>query len=794
MIKNYFKIAWRNLIKNKVSSLINIGGLAIGMAVTMLIGLWIYDEVSFDKQFENYKYIAKIRQNTSVNGFIQTDKAVPIPLARELRSDFGNYFKYVVMSSYRADHILASEDKKLSKFGVFLEPEATDMLTLNMLHGTRDGLKDPHSVLLSESVASAYFGDADPINKLMKIDNRMEVKVTGVYKDLPANSTFANLAFIAPFKLYFNDAAWLRENQNVWTQNPVQMYVQLADNADMNKASEIIKNIKLNKVDASEKKFKPAFFLEPMRKWHLYAEYKNGVNTGGKIEYVWMFGIIGFFVLLLACINFMNLSTAHSQKRTKEVGIRKTMGSSHKQLIKQFFTESFLVVIIAFCFCSLLTQLILPYFNYLAGKKMLIPWSNTSFWLLNVVFVLITSIIAGSYPAFYLSSFQPVEVLKGTFKAGHLASAPRKILVVLQFTASITLIICTAIVLRQLSFARNRPIGYDTDGLIIATMFNENIPNHFDAVKNDLLKTGVIKNMALSEGTITDVWGTDNDFEWKGKDPDLTVDFSNTGVSADYGNTVGWNIKEGRDFSGQFASDSSAFILNEAAVKFMGLKNPVGEIIKWNGKPYTVIGVIKDVIVESPYESVKPSIFCTARSHTNFTVLKINPAVNSKTALATIENTFRKYDPNQPFTYRFVDEEYTRKFSNEQRIGSISGIFAALAIFISCLGLFGMASFTAEQRTKEIGVRKVLGASVFKIWQLLSKEFILLIAISLSIALPLAYYFMQKWLQNYEYRTDMAWWIFAGTGLASLFITLITISYQSIKAAMANPVKSLRTE
>ena len=426
MFKNYFKIAWRNINRNKINSFVNIGSLAVGMAVSLLIGLWIFDEMSFDKQFDNYEHIAKIRQNTIVNGYTQTGKEVPIPLAEELRSQYKNYFKYVVMSSYRMDHNLSFGDKRFVEHGVFFEPQAPDMLTLKMLEGTRSGLKDPHSILISESLASTLFGDKDPMNKVMEIDSKMEVKVTGVYKDMPANSTFASLAFISPFKLYLDNEEWLQRILGDWNKNPIQEYVQVADNAGMNEVSGIIKNIKLDKVDANERRYKPELFLEPMSKWHLYSEYKNGFNTGGKMQYVWMFGIIGFFVLLLACINFMNLSTAHSQKRAKEVGIRKTIGSLRSQLIGQFFTESFLIVIAAFVLSLLLAQLTLPYFNQLAAKKISIPWSNVSFWLFNIAFIVFTGLIAGSYPALYMSSYKPIKVLKGTFKAGRFASLPRK--------------------------------------------------------------------------------------------------------------------------------------------------------------------------------------------------------------------------------------------------------------------------------------------------------------------------------------------------------------------------------
>ena len=794
MIKSYLKIAWRNLLKNKISSFINIGGLAIGMAVAFMIGIWIWDELSFDKYHNNYDRIAKIRQHINVNGNIQTEKTVPYPLAEELRNKYSSHFRYIVMSSHRASHVLSIGEKKLTKFGVYMEPEAPEMLTLKMLKGTRAGLKDPSSILLSESAARSYFGDADPLNSVMKIDNKQNVKVTGVFEDLPYNSTFGALSFISPFELYVNSSPWIKSSQNSWDNSFIQTYVQIANNANMDNVSSIMRNIKLNKVNNNEAKYKPVLFLDPMNKWHLYSDFSNGVNVGGKIQYVWMFGIIGVFILLLACINFINLSTARSEKRAKETGIRKAIGSLRGQLIGQFFFESFMVVMIAFTFSLFLLQLILPFFNEVAGKRMSIPWGNPLFWLTGIVFVCVTGLIAGSYPALYLSSFKPLQVLKGTFRAGRYVTLPRKALVVLQFTVSVTLIICTIIVLRQIQFAKDRPVGYSRDGLLITPMITRDIADHFDAVKNELLKSGAIVEMASSQSTTTDTWGTDGNLDWKGKDPALTIDFPNTGVSVDYGKTVSWQFKAGRDFSRQFPSDSSGFILNEAAVKFMGLKDPVGEIIKWNGNAFKVIGVIKDVIVESPYEPVRPSIFCMAYNHHNFAVLKINPLISTRDALTKIETVFKKYNPSSPFDYKFADEEYNRKFRTEERAGKLAGFFALLAILISCLGLFGLVSFITEQRTKEIGIRKVLGASVFNVWRLLSKEFVILVIISLLIASPTAYYFMHNWLQDFAYRISINWWVFVIAGILALLIALVTISFQSIKAAIANPVKSLRTE
>ena len=501
-----------------------------------------------------------------------------------------------------------------------------------------------------------------------------------------------------------------------------------------------------------------------MSKWHLYSDFKNGVIVGGRIKYVWLFGIIGVFVLLLACINFMNLSTARVEKRAKEVGIRKAIGSLRGQLIKQFFSESLLVAFLAFAFSLILVQLILPFFNEVADKKISILWSNPLFWLAGIVFILFTGFIAGSYPALYLSSFKPVKVLKGTFRAGRFAAIPRKVLVVLQFTVSVILIIGTIVVFNQIQFAKNRPVGYSRDGLISVNMVTENIHKHFDAVSTELKNSGAVSEMAESSGPAYYVDETDNGFTWEGKDPSLQGDFGAVFISKDFGKTIGWHFKEGRDFSKDYATDSSGMILNEAAVKFMGIKDPVGKTITWDGNLFHVIGVVKDMVMQSPYEPVFRTVFVTNNDPQEVVDMRINPSADMHDALAKIETVFKKYNPEQPFEYHFADEEYAKKFGDEERIGKLATFFAILAIFISCLGLFGMASFMAEQRIKEIGVRKVLGATIFNLWQLLSKDFLMLVIISLVIAAPIAYYVMNKWLQNYQYHANISWWMFALTG------------------------------
>ncbi len=795
MYKSYFKIGWRNLIRNKGYSFINIAGLTSGMSVAILIGLWIWDELSFDKYHENFDRIGQVWQHNTANGTVSSDISMPWVTSEELRNNFGSDFKYVVQSTWTESNTLTYGEIKFNKRGNFIEPQATEMLSLKMLKGSRDGLKDPHSILLSASTAKVFFGDGDPLNQMLRVGRKTDVKVTGVYEDLPSNASFKNVEYMLPWELWVSINPWLKQMEDPWSGNFTQTFVQLTDQANFNVVSEKIKDMKLNKVkDASDRNQKPEVFLHPMSKWHLYSEFKNGKNTGGRIQFIWLFGTIGVFVLLLACINFMNLSTARSEKRAKEVGIRKSMGSLKVQLVTQFFSESLLLAMAAFILALILAQVLLPFFNEVAGKKLELLWGNPFFWLAAVGFTLVTGFIAGSYPALFLSSFQPVKVLKGTFHSGSGASLPRKILVVLQFSISTMLIIGTIIVYQQVQFAKDRSIGYDKSGLVMVDMYNNEIHKHFEAVRSELIESGSIVEMAESGSALTSVNNNNSGFDWNGKDPGLAVEFANTDVSLDFGKTVSWKIKNGRDFSPEFKSDSSAFIINEAAAKYIGFKESIGETLIWNGNPYKIIGVVDDVVMESPYQPVRPSLFRLTRDASNVVFLRLNPYMNTSEALANVETVFKKHNTLSPFEYQFVDQEYEKKFGDEKRIGELSGIFAGLAIFISCLGIFGLASFMAEQRTKEIGVRKVMGASVLSLWRMLSKDFVILVMISLIIAIPISYVSMNTWLQKYEYRTEIAWWVFVVSGAGALLITLITVSYQSIRAARANPVESLRTE
>jgi len=793
MFRNYLKIAWRSLVKDKVHSFINIAGLSMGMAVAILIALWIWDELSFDTYHKNHSRIAQVMENDVHNNTIQTGAAIPLPLDAALRKNYGGDFKHIVMASWTEAHILSAGDKNISYTGSFMGEEAPEMFSLRMLSGSLYGLHDPSSIFISASVAKALFGTSEPVNKPVKLDNKEVFKVSGVYEDLPQGTTLHDVTFIAPWNFFVNAKDWIGRDPNDWNDNSLFMYVQVADNADMSKVSEKIKNIKRDNYPGAVK-LKPEMFLHPMDKWHLYAEFKNGVNTGGAIEYVWLFGMIGIFVLLLACINFMNLSTARSEKRAKEVGIRKAVGSLRSQLIGRFFFESVATAICAFITSLLIVWLTLPSFNNIAGTQVTMPWNNPLFWIAGTGFTLLTGIIAGSYPALYLSSFKAEKVLKGTFRAGRLSAIPRKVLVVIQFTVAIGLIICSIVVFEQVQFAKKRPVGYNPGGLIDIPATTTDLHDHFNALRTDLLQSGAITAIAESSSPTYGINNNRGDLDWKEKDPSQVYDFGSIRVTTGYGNTVGWKFLQGRDFNAALLTDSSTVVLNEAAVKYMGLKKPLDEIIQFRRRQHTVIGVVKDMVMASPYLPAKPTVFFIGARDFDDIIVRVNPQINTREALTQIEKVCKIYSPSVPFNYKFVDEAYARKFSKEERIGNLAAVFAVLAIFISCLGLFGMASFMAEQKVKEIGIRKVLGATVGSLWQLLSKEFILLVLIALAIAIPAAYAFMNAWLQNYSYRTEVSWWIFVFTAGGALLVTLLTVSFQSLKAAMANPVKSLRTE
>ena len=799
MIKNYFKIAWRNLHKNKAYSAINIGGLALGMAVTLIIALWVNDELTYNNYFKNHAQIAQVFQSQTYNGQTDTGPAIPRPLEMALRGQYADIFKHLVMASWNNSQILKYKDISLSRTGNFMQTKAPEMLDLKILQGEKEGLREINSIMLSESTAKALFGKEDPIGKNIRVDGQYDMMVSSIYEDIPFNNSFNDTKFIMPWKKYITTQEWIKNAADYWDNNSFQMFVQIVDNTTMEKVTSTIKEVKKN-LDEKSAEFNPQLFLFPMKDWYLRGNFENGKQVGGRIKYVWLFGIIGVFILLLACINFMNLSTARSEKRAKEVGIRKAIGSQRGQLIYQFLSESFLVVVFAYVLAILIVLLSLNGFNELARKEIEFPFGITTFWLISIAFIMFTALLAGSYPALYLSSFRPVEVLKGTFKSGRHAGLPRKILVVLQFTVSVAFIIGTVIVMQQINYAKNRPIGYEREGLVQIPISSQDFSGKYELMRSEFLGSNAVVEMSTSSSPTTRIWSNRSGFVWDGKPEGFQEDFAYTAVSMEYAKTLNLKIIEGRDFSREFPSDSFAVLINQTAVKYMGIVDPIGKFIKDDAKenpeePFKIIGVVEDIIAESPYEPVKQAMYVFDKfDYSSYYNLRLNPKQSASQNLAIIEGVFKEHFPDIPFQYDFVDDEYAAKFAAEERVGTLSGIFTALAILISCLGLFGLTSFVAEQRTKEIGLRKVLGASVFNVWNMLSKDFLKLIIISCFIAVPIAYYVMNGWLQEYPYRVMLKWWIFALAIVGAVLVTVITVSFQAIKAAKANPIRSLRME
>jgi putative ABC transport system permease protein len=767
----------------------------------LVIGLWIWDELRFDTYNTNYTTIGQIARKEISKGGVYISEGnnhFPIPLASELRRNYSHVFRYVALASERSSHTLSFNDNRHTASGLFAEKDFTAIFTLKLTAGSTAGFSDPNSILLSESVAASLFGRRGAIGQIVKLDNTQPLKVIGTFEDPPLNTSFSGVGFLCPFGLLVKTNPGVASILNDWTNSSFFLYAQDRPDVPAKDISAVIKDVYWSKIKNGAAQIpgnKIELFVHPMKDWHLRSQWRNGVQSGGRIAIVRLFGLIGIFVLVLACINFMNFSTARAGERAKGVGVRKTMGSRRSQLVKLFMSEALLMVLLAFFLGLSIVILSLPWFNEIAHTKIIFPFANTWFWGAATIFILVTALISGSYPALYLSSFRPVRVLKGGFKTGGSAALLRKALLTLQFIISMVIITGTIVVYRQIQLAKNRPLGYDRNGLIRITMTMPDLKGKYDVLQKELLSSEGAIAVAESSSPATGNNYFDDRFEWEGKDlKPHGQSFALTAVTPEYGKTVGWQFVEGRDFSRNFATDNSAVILNEAAVRYMGLRHPVGQTIRWNGKPFTVVGVIRDMVKGSPYEPVQQGLFFMVPDIGPEITIRLNPQLSAAKALSDIAPVFKRLDPSAPFDYTFVDEEYAYLFAAEQRIGTLAGIFSVLAVLISCLGIFGLASFVAEQRAKEIGIRKVLGASVYSIWQLLTTDFVLIVLIAAFIAVPIAWYSAHSWLAGYQYRTQLSWWIFPVTGIVVLLITLLTVSVHVIKAAIANPARRLRAE
>lgn len=789
MLRNYLKVAWRHLLRNKGFSFINIFGLAIGMAFAILIGLWIQYEVSFDKFNVNRDRIALVLKHHHFNNEKGTQSATPLPLYYEFESNYPEV-EYASRMDWTQSTIMKVGEKTFNKTGQYVDPEFLKMFSFPIVKGNATtALNDIHSIVVTESLANTLFGNDDPIGKTVRMNNEYDVKVSAVMKDVPKNSTI-QFDYLGPYEYLMSVNQFFKDNKSNWQNNFLMNVVQLKEGVSMDDFSRKIKTLNTDKDKALKELY---LFLHPLNDWHLRNDYKDWVQTGGKYEYVKLFGIIGIFVLLIACINFMNLSTARSEKRAREVGIRKAIGSLRKQLITQFLTETLLTSFLAFLVALIIIPLTLPLLRDLGFENISFSLNNFTLIISILGVAIMTGLIAGSYPALYLSSFKPVKVLKGLFKQGQGAVTFRRVLVVSQFAISIGLIISTVIVFQQIEHARNRSIGYDPNNLIRVNLTKDLVKN-FAPLKSDLLNTGFIESVAQSSGPLTAIWNSWGDFEWEGKDPNAQIAIDVIMSEWDFEKTAGLKFKQGRPFSREFKTDSNAVILNETALKVIGYKDPIGKTMKSGGRQITIVGVVEDMLVVNPYKPVQPTVLLFNADIANMVFIRLKDNAPLQKSLATMTPIFDKYDPAYPIEYKFSDQEFEQKFNLERQVAKLAGIFAVLAVFISCLGLFGLAAFMAERRTKEIGIRKVLGASMFNLWTLLSREFVWLVVAGCLIATPIAFLLMNNWLQSYDYRINIQWWVFAVAGLIALVVALLTVSSQAIKAAIANPVKSLRSE
>lgn len=786
MLLNYFKVAVRNLLRNKAFSLINILGLAIGMASAILIILWIQNELSHERFHAKGDRIYRLNNRDRFNGEAWAWATTPKILAPTIKKDYPEVEEVTRVSD--ANFLFTYGGDKLNVHGAFVDTGFLEMFSFPLIHGSPStALDGVHDIVITEQLAKKLFGNADPMGKVVRVDTVDQFTVTGVMKDLPNNT-----AFDAEYLMSWDYMVRIGWSDSSWGNNSVQSYVMLRPGASQERFDAKIKNIT---IDHSNGESTTKVFTQPLGDTYLYGRSENGQYVGGRIEMVRLFSVIAAFILLIACINFMNLSTARSEKRAREVGIRKVVGAEKGGLVGQFLGESVLLAFLAGIAALLIVQLSLSSFNGLVDKDLRVNYGSPLFWLTGLLFIVFTGLVAGSYPAFFLSSYKPVKVLKGTFKAAHALVTPRKVLVVLQFTFAIVLIICTIVITHQIDHAQQRDAGYRKDQLIYVHLQGD-IEKNFGVIKNELLRSGaavaVTKSMSPITQQYSDGWG----FKWNGSNKDdEKTDFVRMSSDADFVKTMGVHLLEGRDIDiKEYPSDSTAILLNEAAVKVMRFKNPVGEVVIDGDTRWTVVGVLKDFIYRSPYEDVQQLIVFGPRAWFNCMHIKLNPAHPVAADLRNVEQIFRQFNPVYPFQYEFVDQVYARKFQDQQRTGKLAGLFAALTIFISCLGLFGLAAYMAQNRIKEIGVRRVLGASVQNIATLLSKDFLKLVLLALLIASPLSWWAMYKWLQDFDYRVSIEWWVFATAGIASILIALLTVSYQAIRAAVSSPIKSLRTE
>lgn len=787
MFLNYLKIAFRNLLKNKGFSVINITGLSIGMASAILILLWINHETNYDQFHEKKDRIYEAWHRAEFSGELQCWNTTPKVLAGAMQKDMPEV-ETTARVNWRNMKLFTVGDKSLMSGGNIVDSTFFRVFSFQPVKGDLEtALMNNDGIVLTRTLAMSLFGTEDVLGKIVKIDQDENAIVTAVVEDPPQNTRF-NFEYLLPW----SNMRKMQGDESNWHNNSIRTYVLLKPNTNLAGVQEKMKTFRVKYVP-DEPKWQ--MFIYPISKWRLYSNFENGKESGGNIVYVRIFAVTAAFILLIACINFMNLSTARSEKRAREVGIRKVAGAMKSNLVAQFIGESILVAGIAGLLALLIVILCLPAFNQLTSKELMIDFTDPAFWGLFIAFILFTGFLAGSYPAFFLSSFRPTSVLKGTFKKSNATVSPRKVLVVTQFSFAIILIMCTIVVRKQLLHAQNRNAGYEKDKLVYH-MMNGDLYKNYTLVKNKLLESGIASSVTKTSAPLTQAWRDTWGIEWTGKDPNDKTDFDIFSSDENLAKTAGLQLIHGRDFDlSKYPTDSMGMLINESAMKAMNLKDPIGKEILDGDEKFHVVGVFRDFIIQSPFYPTKPMLIEGAGPNWFNTIhFKLSNSGSVADNIRKAEGIFKKYNPNYPFEFKFIDAEYDAKFTGEKRVATLSWLFSFLTIFISCLGLFGLATYMTATRTKEIGVRKVLGASVTSISGMLSKDFLKLVLISVFIGCPIAWWAMNNWLDNYPYRTSIEWWLCLLTAGIAMLIAVATVSYQAIRAALSNPVKSLRSE
>ena len=787
MIRNYLKTAWRNLIRNRSFSVINILGLSLGMTCSLLILLWVKDEKSVDAFHELDGQLYTVIERQYHDGIIDAGYSTPGLLAEEMKAvlpevQYASPMAWNNLTTFEVDGKILKED------GNHAGPDFFTMFSYPLLQGNAgEALRSPVDIAISRKMAEDFFGSPEnAMGKSIRYQNSKDLKVSAVFENIPSNSS-RKFDFLINWQTFLEENGWARD----WGNNGPPTFIALKSGTDLVAfRKKIIHFIELyNK----EENFKIELDVQRYSEQYLQSNFKGGDLTGGRIQYVTLFSIVAVFILLIACINFMNLTTAKSFRRSKEIGIRKVVGAVRSALIGQFMGEALWIVTLSFFIAVLFVVLLLPFFNSIVQKQITIPFRDITFWSGLMLLMLLTGFISGSYPAFYISSFSPVRAFKGSLKFTTSAQWFRKGLVVFQFVLSIVLIIGTMVISRQVDYVQSINLGYDRENLVYVPL-EGSLAEKYDLFKQQLNRAPGIEGVTRITQNPTAITNSTGGVIWEGKDPSAKLQFTQSAVGYDFTHIMGIDVVEGRDFSADRVTDSSSYIVNEAAVKIFNYKDPVGMPLTFWGKPGTIVGVVKDFHFNSLHTAISPLVLRLGERENYGLALIRTEAGKTREALANLERVCKDLNPQFPFTYQFSDEEYQKLYQSEEIVTKLSNAFAFLGIFISCLGLLGLAMFTAEQRTKEIGIRKVLGASLSSLFNLLSREILLMVTIALLIASPLAWFAMDKWLSEYAYRISISWWMFVLAGIVAILIALITISFQTIKALLANPVKSLRTE